>query len=79
MTTRKEMSRLNEMLRIIQEEKRISKVQLVLKARIGISYFDKLRPFLMELYGDFIRYDKDEKMFISLVNAKVSEKEENDK
>jgi len=78
MTTRKEMSRLNEMLRIIQEEKRISKVQLVLKARIGISYFDKLRPFLMELYGDFIRYDKDEKMFISLVNAKVSEKEKSE-
>jgi hypothetical protein len=72
MTTRKEMSRLNEILRIIQEEKRISKVQLVLKTRISISYFDKLRPFLMELYGDFIRYDKDEKVFISLTAAQVA-------
>jgi len=66
------MSRLNEMLRIIQEEKQISKVQLVIKARIGISYFDKLRPFLLELYSDFIRYDRDTKMFVSLENAKVA-------
>ena len=73
MTTRKEMSRLNEMLAIIQKEKQISKVQLVLKARIGISYFDKLRPFLLELYGDYITYDKDAKVFRSLQDAKVTQ------
>lgn len=72
MTTRKEMSRLNELLRIIQKEGRISKVQLVIQARIGISYFDKLRPFLLELYGDYVRYDKDTKEFVSLQDAKVA-------
>ena len=72
MTTRKEMSRLNELLRIIQQEGQISKVQLIMRSGIGISYFDKLRPFLMELYGDYITYDKDKKLFISLQKAQVS-------
>lgn len=71
MTTSKEMSRLNEMLRIIQQEGRINKVQLVMKTRISVSYFDKLRPFLMEIYGNFIRYDKDTKEFVSLTKAQV--------
>jgi len=73
MTTRKEMSHLNKMLRIIQEEKAISKVQLVLRAQIGISTFNNLRPFLLEVYKDFIRYDRDTKMFISLQSAKVNQ------
>ena len=72
MTTRREMSRLNEMLSIIQSEGQISKVQLVIKARIGISYFDKLRPFLLEIYADFIRFDKDTKMFVSLQKPQVT-------
>jgi len=71
MTTRKEMTRINDMVRIIQNESKISRVQLVMKMGISISYFDKLRPFLMELFPQQIRYDHDDKLFVFVEMEKV--------
>ena len=58
MTTQKEMSRINRMVQIIQKEGTISKVQLVMRSGISISYYEKLRPFLEEIYPHKIQYDK---------------------
>ena len=63
MTTRKEMSKINRLLEIIQKNKKISKVQLVLASGMSISYFDKLKPFLLEIYHHKIEYDPIDRLF----------------
>ncbi len=60
------MSRLNDMVRIIEESGKIDKVDLVIRARIGISYYDKLKPFLEKIYVHKVRYDKESRMWESL-------------
>lgn len=70
MASRKEMSHINDLCRIIQKEGKISKVHLVMKSRISISLFEKLRPFLLELHQDKIMYDRDDKLFKALVPLK---------
>lgn len=65
--SRKEMSHINDLCRIIQKEGQINKVQLVMKSRISISLFEKLRPFLLEIHQDKVIYDKDSKLFKALV------------
>lgn len=72
MTTRKEMSKINKLAEIIQKNKQISKVQLVMASGISISYFEKLRPFLLEIYQDQIRYEKEDKLFHSIKNIQVA-------
>lgn len=73
MTTRKEMSRMNKMVEIIKKEKRISKVQLVMRSGISISYYDKLRPFMAELFQHTIRYNKDDGVWESIESEVVNE------
>ena len=65
-TTRKEMSRMNKMVEIIRKEKKISKVQLVMKSGISISYYEKLKPYMEELFQHSIRFDKDLKCWIAI-------------
>jgi hypothetical protein len=61
MTTQKEMTRINEMVQIIERNGIISKVQLVMQSRISISYYDKLKPYMEEIYNHKVRYDKESK------------------
>jgi len=58
MTTQKEMSRINRIVEIIEKEGVISKVQLVMKSQISISYYEKLKPFIEEIYPHRVRYDR---------------------
>ena len=66
MTTSKEMSKINRMVEIIQKEGIISKVRLVMRSGISISYYDKLKPFMEEIYAHKVRYEKDTKTWQSL-------------
>ena len=68
MTSQKEMSKINKMVQIILKEKAISKVQLVMRSGISISYFEKLKPFMEELFQERIQYDKEMKLWKSLEN-----------
>lgn len=61
MTTRKEMSKINKMVEVIQKEGTISKVRLVMMSGISISYYDKLKPFMEEIYSHKVRYCKETK------------------
>jgi len=70
LTTRKEMSRINRLVEIIQREKKISRVNLILASGISISYFDKLKPFMLSIYGEQITYD--DGIFTSIKNVKVA-------
>jgi len=63
MTTQSEMTKINRLMEIIEKEKVISKVRLVMQSRISISYYEKLKPFLEELYRHKVRYDKSDKMW----------------
>jgi len=56
------------MVQIILKEKAISKVQLVMRSGISISYFEKLKPFMEELFQERIQYDKEMKLWKSLEN-----------
>ena len=57
LTTRKEMSRINRLVEIIQKNKKISRVDLIMASGISISYFDKLKPFMLSIYQEQIRYE----------------------
>jgi len=63
MTTRMEMTKINRLMETIKKEKNITKVHLVMQSGLSISYFEKLRPFLLEIYAHNIIYDKQEKLF----------------
>lgn len=73
MTTRKEMSRMNRMVETIKKEKRISKVQLVMKSGISISYYEKLKPFIEELFAHSIRYNRDDKVWESIESEPLND------
>lgn len=63
MTTRREMTKINRMVEIIEKEGSISKVNLVMRSGISISYYEKLKPFMEEIYPHKIRYDKETKTY----------------
>jgi len=63
MTTRKEMSKINKLRDIIRKNKKIGKVQLVMASGMSISYFNNIRPFLLEIYQHEIEYDPIDKLF----------------
>ena len=52
------MRKINRLLEVILKEKTISKVRLVMQSGISISYYEKLKPFLEELYSHKVQYDK---------------------
>jgi len=58
MTTQREMSKINRMVEMIQKEGVISKVRLIMNSSISISYYEKLKPFMEELYHHKVQYDK---------------------
>lgn len=73
MTSQKELSKINKMVTIIQREQTISKVRLVMMSGISISYYEKLKPFMEELYPHKIRYEKEMRVWRSISTAKTSE------
>jgi hypothetical protein len=66
MTTQKEMRRINKLLEVIQKEGKIGKIRLIMQSGISISYYEKLRPFLEEIYSHKVQYDMNTKMWCSL-------------
>lgn len=73
MTTSKEMRKINKLLEIIRREGSIGKVQLVMKSGISISYYEKLKPFLEEIYPYLVRYDKETKVWHFIKHEEISE------
>jgi len=71
MTSQREMSKINRMVDIIIKEGVISKVQLVMRSGISISYYEKLRPFMEELYPHKIQYDKSMKVWRAIKQEDV--------
>jgi len=67
MTTQGEMTKINRLMEIIEKEKVISKVRLVMQSRISISYYEKLKPFLEEIYQYRVRYDKASKTWCAIM------------
>lgn len=58
MTSQREMRKINRLRDIILKEGSISKIQLIMISGISISYYEKLKPFLEELYLHQVQYDK---------------------
>jgi hypothetical protein len=71
MTTQKELSRINRLVEIILKEGTISKVQLVMKSGISISYYEKLKPFIEEIYPHKVRYDKITKNWLAIKSEEI--------
>ena len=65
------MSKINRMMEIIQKEGVISKVQLVMSSGISISYYEKLKPFMEELYQHKVQYDKSMKVWRAIKQEDV--------
>lgn len=72
MTTRKEMTKINRVITIIENHAPISKVQLVIKSGLSISYFEKLKPFVEELYPHKVRWDKEDKLWYAIKSKEVN-------
>lgn len=73
MTTQKEMSRINKLVEIIEKEGSINKVHLVMNSGISISYYEKLKPFLEEIFPHKVRYDKETKTWYAIKQEQVTE------
>ena len=71
MTTQKELSRINRLVEIILKDGTISKVQLVMRSGISISYYEKLRPFIEEIYPHKVQYDKTTKTWRAITQEEV--------
>ena len=63
MTTRKEMTKINRLLEIIKANGKIDRVALVMASGMSISYFNNLKPFLLEIYKHKVEYDPMDKLF----------------
>lgn len=63
MTTQKEMSKINKLVEIILREGAITKIRLIMISGISISYYEKLKPFLEEIYPHKVQYDKTTKIW----------------
>ena len=70
MTTRKEVQRMHRIVEVIRKCGTISKVNLVIASGFSISYYEKLKPFIEELYSDEIQYDKDTRMWCVIEKVK---------
>ena len=66
MASQFDMSKMTNLVNIIQEHKRIGRVDLVMKASISISSYDKIKPYLQELFKHKVRYEKASKEWVAL-------------
>ena len=71
MTTSKEMRRINTLVDIIQKEEKISKVRLVMQSGMSLSYYEKLKPFLEEIYPHKVQYDKITKVWSAIKQEEI--------
>lgn len=71
MTTKKELQRINLLLEIIEKAGKIGKIQLIMDSGISISYYEKLKPFLEEIYHYRVQYDRNSKMWYSIKSESV--------
>ncbi len=78
MTSQRELTKINRLLHIIENNSPISKVELVMKSGLSISYFEKLKPFLEEIYVDKVRYDKSTKCWSSIIPKDVINSDKSD-
>jgi hypothetical protein len=72
MTTQKEMRKINKMVEIILKEGTISKIRLVMMSGISISYYEKLKPFMEEIYSHKIRYDGETKTWRAIQAEEIT-------
>ena len=62
------MHLLAQLVAHIEKRGTISNTNLVMECRISIAYFDKLKPYLKDLYEHRISYDKPSKTWIALAD-----------
>lgn len=74
MTTRGEISKMNRMVEIIRKNKSISKIQLVIASGISNSYYEKLKPYMEELFKDIV-YDKQTKTWHQIEHEDIQSNE----
>ena len=71
MTTQKEMRKINRLMEIIQKEEKIGKIRLIMMSGISISYYEKLKPFLEEIYPHKVQYDRLTKVWIAVKQTEM--------
>lgn len=55
-----EKIKIKEIIDIIQENSPVSTVQTILKSRISVLYFEKLKPLVIKRSNDMVQYDEEE-------------------
>lgn len=73
MTTSSELKKINKMVSIIEREGTISKVRLVMLSGISISYYEKLKPFMEEIYSHKVQYDKSTKVWKAIRQEQMTQ------
>lgn len=72
MTTPSEMSKMNKLVGIIRKNGSINKIDLVITSGISISYYEKLKPYILHLFKD-IEYDKNTKLWHAVKQVEIKE------
>jgi hypothetical protein len=66
MATKSLLKNANDLVRIIQREKTIHKFDLMDKASMSMSQYDKLAPYLKHRFAHLVEYDRNSKHWKSL-------------
>ena len=71
MPSKKEMSILSNLAKIVRERKTISRRKLIIDSGFSISYCEKLLPYLTDLFIDII-YEKSTNTYQAIQTEEVS-------
>jgi len=69
--SKKEMSILSKLAKIVRERKTITRRRLIIDSGFSISYCEKLLPYLTELFTDII-YEKSTNKYQAIQTEEVS-------
>jgi len=58
---------MNNIVEIIKSEGEIHKFDLIERANISLSTYEKLKPWIEHKFAEIVRYDKSTKKWISIV------------
>ena len=71
MASQVDMMNMNKIVDVIRDKKRASHIDVVMMSGLSISVYEKLRPYVTQLFIHKVRYNKPEKMWEWIEDTKI--------
>ena len=73
MASKTDMKNMHRLLETIKKNGAIDKYQLIMQSGLSISLYDKLKPFLLEVFKHQVDYDSKSKLWTWLVTEEIGQ------